>query len=442
MSDLLKGRTPGSIGAKLSHHTAPRPSLRVNVAWTLVGNLGYALCQWGMLVVLAKLSNPETVGKYALALSIAAPVMMLANLDLRAVQATDTREDYPFTAYLGLRLITTTSALTVIGFILLMTDHDRETVLVIVFVGLAKAAEALSDAYYGMMQQHEQMNFIARSMLIRGGVSLAAMAIAIAVTGSIVAGSAALFACWVANLILFDVRHGRNYLRLISVPSFSWRLDPAMLVSLCWLAFPLGIVQLLISLNTNVPRYFINANMGDRELGIYAAIGYLISGVSTGVVAICNASSPRLARQFQENDFAAFRTLLLKLILLFAGIGAVGAIGALLIGRYALALIYTPDYAGSVDVLVLLSIGFGIMAVVSTLGFGLTAARSFRSQVPLVLIALITTAVLSAVLIPRFGLVGAAVSTVIASTLWLVGSVLALVRVMRSAALRVAEQSL
>lgn len=441
MTDSVKGGIPRGVATKRSRQTASRPSLRVNVAWTLVGNLGYALCQWAMLVVIAKLSTPETVGKYALALSIAAPVMMLATLNLRAVQATDTREDYPFTGYLSLRLLTTIAALIVIGGILLVTDHDRSTVMVIAFVGLAKAMESLSDAYYGMMQQHEQMNIIARSMLIRGVVSLVAMAIAIVITGSIVVGTAALFASWLAVLILFDIRHGRAYLGSISVPSFTWRLDRSMLVSLAWLALPLGIVQLLISLNTNIPRYFIGASMGERELGIYAAIAYLISGVSTGVVAVCNAASPRLARQFQEHDFAAFRTLLLKLILLFSGIGALGAIGALVIGRFALTLVYTSEYAGSVDVLVILSIGFGVSAVVSVLGFGLTATRSFRSQVPLVGVALITTVVMCALLIPRYGLVGTSLASVLGLTIWLVGSALTLTRVVRSAALRMAEQS-
>ncbi|MCJ7504674.1 MAG: lipopolysaccharide biosynthesis protein, partial [Acidobacteriia bacterium] len=85
-------------------------SLRQNFAWTVLGNVVYAACQWGMLVALAKLGSPSLVGQFALGLALCAPVMMLANLQLRAVQATDARNEYRFGDYLALRLATTAQA--------------------------------------------------------------------------------------------------------------------------------------------------------------------------------------------------------------------------------------------------------------------------------------------------------------------------------------------
>ena len=61
------------------------PSLRHNFLWTLSGNLVYATCLWGMLVVLTKLGSPGVVGRFSLAAAVATPVFMFANLQLRAV---------------------------------------------------------------------------------------------------------------------------------------------------------------------------------------------------------------------------------------------------------------------------------------------------------------------------------------------------------------------
>src|ERR1700674_4553211 len=83
------------------------PPLRVSFSWTLAGNVIYALCQFGMLSALAKLGNASIVGQYALALAIAAPVFMLTNLQLRAVQATDSRHEYGFADYFTLRTVST-----------------------------------------------------------------------------------------------------------------------------------------------------------------------------------------------------------------------------------------------------------------------------------------------------------------------------------------------
>src|SRR5436190_1143591 len=80
-------------------------SLRSNFLWAIVGNVAYAACQWGMLVVLAKMGSAEMVGQFALALAISTPILMFTNLQLRGVQATDARGDYSFRDYLGLRLL-------------------------------------------------------------------------------------------------------------------------------------------------------------------------------------------------------------------------------------------------------------------------------------------------------------------------------------------------
>src|SRR6476660_1556484 len=85
---------------------APRRalSLRSNFSWTFAGNVVYAACQWGMLSALAKLGNPELVGQFALALAVTSPVFMLANLQLRGVQATDAQSQYTFADYLRVRV--------------------------------------------------------------------------------------------------------------------------------------------------------------------------------------------------------------------------------------------------------------------------------------------------------------------------------------------------
>src|SRR5690349_21224091 len=100
-------KLPAAQEAAGPHHSqrvASRLSLRTNFIWTFLGNVVYAGCQWGMLVVLAKLGSPEIVGQFALALAVTAPVFMFTNLQTRGVQATDARKEYAFGDYLALRL--------------------------------------------------------------------------------------------------------------------------------------------------------------------------------------------------------------------------------------------------------------------------------------------------------------------------------------------------
>ena len=145
--------------------TVSAPPLRVSFSWTLTGNLTYALCQFVMLSVLAKLGNASIVGQYALALAIAAPVFMLTNLQLRAVQATDARHEYAFADYFTLRTISTLLGLLLIVGIAGVARYDLATKALIILVGGAKAVETIGDVIAGHLQKFERLDKVARALM-------------------------------------------------------------------------------------------------------------------------------------------------------------------------------------------------------------------------------------------------------------------------------------
>ncbi len=399
-------------------------SLRANFSWTFVGNLIYAGCQGGMLVVLAKLGSTEMVGQFALGLAITAPIVMFANLQLRAVQATDARQQYRFGDYFGLRLITTALALLAIVAIAPLLSRSRwDTVLVVLAVGLAKSFESISDVFYGLLQQHERMDRIAKSMMIKGVLSLAALSVVTYLTRSVLDGTLALAATWGLILCCYDIPNGALILSPSPEPEVSavrprWALRT--LSGLAWLTLPLGVVMMLTSLNSSIPRYFIVQRLGNGPLGIFAAVAYLQTVGTTIVGALGQSASPRLARYYASRDVASFRTLLYKLMGIGALLGLGGVAVALVAGRHILTLIYKAQYAEQ-DVLVWLMVGAAISYIGSFLGYGMVAARCFRIQLPLSALATGVTALACALLIPPYGLRGAAVALLISAVVQLAG---------------------
>lgn len=416
-----------------------RLSLRANFSWTIAGNVVYAGCQWGMLVVLAKLGPPEMVGQLALGLAITAPVIMFANLELRAIQATDARHEYRFGDYLGLRLITMALALLIITGIVLGAEFRRETALVILFVGLAKIVESISDAFYGLLQQHERMDRIARSMMIKGLLSLIALSLGVYLTGNLVWGAVGLGMAWLLILLGYDLRSGVLVLKLTQMPESQNGLrggvyplwDMQVLGRLVWLALPLGLVMLLISLNDNIPRYFINSYLEERELGIFAAIAYLQRVGITVVNALGQAAAPRLAKCYAVGNGAEFNTLLLKLIGIAVLLGGMGILVALAVGQELLTLLYRPEYAQR-DLFVWLMGVASITYVASLLGYGMTAVRYFQAQVPLFAFVTGITSLACMGLTPLYGLRGVALALFIAAVVQVVGSLAVVVHAIKA----------
>ncbi|GAA6615055.1 oligosaccharide flippase family protein [Scytonema sp. NUACC26] len=388
----------------MQHH---KPlTLSRNFSWTFAGNLVYAGCQWCILVALAKLGTPEMVGQFTLGLAVTAPILLFANLQLRAVQVTDAKHQYLFSDYLGLRLVTTALALVVVVLVTLIAGYRWETSIIILVIGLAKGLESFSDAIYGLVQQHERMDYIAISLMLRGSLSLILLSAGVYLGGSVMWGALGLAVGWAVVLVFYDIRNAVLILNNSIALQPRWRLKT--LLQLIWLALPLGFVMMLISLNTNIPRYIIEQYLGERELGVFAAMAYLTVVGGMVVNALGESASARLAKYYADDNSAAFWKLLLKLVAIGFLLGMSGVLVAVVMGREILTLLYQPEYALQANVFVWLMVAAGIGYVGSFLGSGVTATRQF-DQFPIpFLIATIMTAGFSWLLIPRYFLVGAA----------------------------------
>ncbi len=412
---LKKNARPASVDTRLS--------LRANFLWTFFGRLVYVGCQWGMLAVLTKMGSPEMVGLFSLGLAITTPIVVLSMLQLRAVQATDAVRQYEFGHYLALRIATSFLALLVIAALACTASYQREVALTIIAIGIFKIIESISDVYYGFMQQRDRMDRIALALMMKGPLSLLGLATGVYLTGKVIWGIIALTAFSVLVLRLYD---RNSALRLLggSSRAIQARWDWQQLYQLARLAFPLGIVMMLISLNTNIPRYFVEKFLGLRDLGYFAALVYPQAAGVMIVGALGQAASPRLARYFSAGQRRAFFQLLGKIVAVGVVLGITAVLAAMFFGREILTLLYKAEYAKYQPVFVWLMLAAGLSFVASFFGYGLTAARYFRAQVPLFASSALLTALGCGILIPRMGLIGAAAALAIAALFNIVGSVL------------------
>ena len=401
-------------------------SLRVNFTWTFAGNITYAATQWGMLVVLAKLGTPEMVGQFALGLAITAPIIMFTNLSLRAVQSTDAKDLHQFGDYFALRIITTIGAILATIVVVWIVGYVGEAGWIILAIAIAKAVESLSDVFYGFFQKHEQMDYIARSMIIKGMLSLVALAIGVYVSGSVFGGVLGLIIVWTLVFVLYDIRNGRRLMGTIAtgdllsqVAKLRPNFDLQMMRRLAWLALPLGLAATMVSLRTTIPRYFIERHGGQYELGIFAVMAYFMVAGTTIANALGQATSPRLAQHYAAVRVSNFRNLLIGLILFGILLGVGGLLVVYLAGPFILTLLYQPEYAAHSDVLVWLAFGTALSYVATFLGFGMTATRNFRIQPVIIGTTTLLTLILSMLLIPNYGMVGAAWALAIAAGLTL-----------------------
>jgi len=403
------------------------PSLRANFAWTFAGNVLYGACQWGMLSVLAKLGNASIVGQFTLGLAVSAPVFMFTNLQLRAVQATDVNVEHGFAKYFTLRLLATLLGLMVIVALLPFAGASSAVCVVILLVSVSKCVECMSDVTAGLLQREEQLKRVAISLMMRGIASVLVFSLTFAYFRNLALSVAAMSGVWLAVLLFYDVRNVRA---LIGRQDPFFRFDRRELRRLAMLGLPLGWVATFATLSVNIPRYFLQHYLGLADQGIYASLAYLVVAINLVVAALSVSVTTRLARLFADGDHRQFVRLLTKLSMLGVSIAAAGVPLTFLVGRPLLTLLYRREYADHVGLLALLIGIAGLSTIGSFLFCGACAARSFRIQVPVYFVAMLIGAVGSAILVPRYGMIGAGIAlllsaiAIVAGGLWVMHRVL------------------
>jgi O-antigen/teichoic acid export membrane protein len=374
-----------------------------------------------LLSLAAKLGGAETLGEYALAVAVVTPVVMLAHLNLRAVLATDIERRHPLGDYLAARLAASGLGLAAIGVLALFSSYSGATAAAIVLTGVGQSAETISDAYYGAMQRREEMRGIARSMMARAALSVAAFGAVLYAGGGLVWALAALAAARCAVLLLYDRPAGSagECLTGAGAPA-AWEIVRT--------ALPLGVVLMLVSLNTNLPRYAIERVLGVRELGAFAAVASFVTVGSTLVNALGQAATPRLAGHFSRGERAPFLRLTLKLAGVVLALGAAGVLTASLFGAFLLRILYRPEFAAHAGLLNAV-MGVSILAYLAiALGYVLTSVREFKLQVPLFCCAALGCGTASWLLVPRFGLAGAVMALAVAPAVQIAGGAALLAR--------------
>jgi O-antigen/teichoic acid export membrane protein len=383
------------------------------MSWSVLGQTVSALSQWGILVVLVKHLDAESVGQFAIALSVAAPIYAFANLQLSGLLASDQTREYSPAAYLTLRFISSLAAYLVLIVLLIAGVFGSELDEVLLLVGLLKLCEAVSDLMFGFLQQRERTDKVGLLLVIRSVVGLPIVWATVAYTRQVHVVLAALLVAQILLTSCVDLKILRRYAHDVFefVSIRAWRASLSSSRHLMVVALPMGIVVGLNMLNFNIPRYWLAYHQGTAAVGVYAALSYITTAGNMVIGSMGQAAVPRLSRYYQS-DRRKFRQLLMRVALPAILAGAAGIGIAAQAGAPLLQILYSSSFSAYTTTFVWVMVASAILYIVSITGCCLSAVRLYRAQAWITAASTVSTAVACHYLIPLYGLTGAALAMV------------------------------
>ncbi|MGK5443202.1 lipopolysaccharide biosynthesis protein [Micromonospora sp. URMC 105] len=399
---------PPAAGGTPRRHAA-------DVAWSLAGLAAATLAQWGLILVLARIGSPVMVGQYALGLAVSAPVVLICGLGLHTVLVTDMADRFVPAEYLRARLTGVGAALLVIGLLAAVAGTAGATVVFLVAV--AKALDGVGEIFFAVLQRGGRVRVVGRAMTVNGTITLAAAVGLLLATGDLrlaVLGS-------VLGSLVGSVGYPLRTVRRLRARG---KLPPARpaprrdraaprLWRLAVTALPVGLASGLASFSVNVPRYVVEHRLGAAALGVFAALSYVLLAANMLFSAMYQVLLPRMSAMLSRGERRTLVRLVARLVAGALLLGAAGVLAAAVGGRRVLGALYGPAYAESADALIVFAVAVCASGALFAINTALLAVRRFTHQLVAGVVTVLVAGGVSVLLVPRLGLVGAALTVVV-----------------------------
>jgi O-antigen/teichoic acid export membrane protein len=199
-----------------------------------------------------------------------------------------------------------------------------------------------------------------------------------------------------------------------------------------WLrvAAPLLAVNALLAVQERTDVLVVGSLLGPSQAGIYGAASRIASLVAFGLVAVNAWAAPLIADLHARGD----RVELQRLVRFAArGIFAVtfpACVGLVLFGRQVLAA-FGPDFVDAHVALLVLAASQLVNASTGPVGFLMTMTGRQAAAARILAVHSVLVVVLSFVLVPRYGIVGAALASGVTRASWNVVMAISVWRTMR-----------
>ncbi|KOA21111.1 polysaccharide biosynthesis protein [Clostridium homopropionicum DSM 5847] len=176
---------------------------------------------------------------------------------------------------------------------------------------------------------------------------------------------------------------------------------------------PFLISGLLSMINMNLDTIIIGFTRSEYELGIYSSAYKIIYFLINLIAVIYVPFFPLLIEYFNNKDISKLQNIVNNICKVVMLLGFPITIGGILLSKDIIILLFSDKYAEAYLPFIILLIYIFILFMRETYGYSLNAWNMERKYLKSVVISSLANLILNIIFIPKFGIVAAAVTTVI-----------------------------
>lgn len=344
-----------------------------NIIWNTVGTIINSFASLIYLIVVTRINGIDTSGIFSFCFSFSLVLYTAANLGGRIFEISD-KNQFDDNYYLTLKIFTCiVSIFAALAFGIVMKYGAMKIFLILIFM-LVRSVEAFSDTFYAIFQKNDRLDYVGFSYFLKNIFSFVIFLIIDLITENVILSTVALLLTTIIVYLFYDYRHTLRF-RKIKI-SFDYK----KIYSLFKNILPFMLFNLLTMVIANIPRIIVDLYYTDVELGYFGILIMIPTVIILLGQLIIQPYINQLTDDFYAKQYKKITVSVKKIMILISSVSLLCAIGAFVLGPWAIQLLYNvsfENYRASIVVLVISGMFNCYASMISTV---LTVIRKTRIQ--------------------------------------------------------------
>lgn len=378
--------------------------------WYAASDILLAMQMPVTMAVATRTNGEADAGIFSLAIAEANLMYFLGQYGLRRYQSSDIHEDFKFSEYHAMRLITCTlmtlGCLAYCIFGVAFREYSSRKFLIIFLICLIKVIMAYEDVLHGHLQQKGRLDIAGKAATIRFATETLIYTTGLILTGNMLLTVAI---CLVVSFFLMKVTSydaTKDYCDSMR-PAIS--KDKFRLLTIE--GFPLFMGMFLNMYIGNAPKYAIDAYLNDEVQAVFNMVfmpTYVVQMVTQVLFNPTLTAYAELWQAHSREKFKGFLRMTGKMCLAIFGLAVLAMVIAATIGIPVLSMLFGTDLTDYKMELCVIMMAGGALGYSIYLNMVLAVIRAQRPLIYCYGIVAVLAKLLSGIFVKNYGVMGAA----------------------------------
>lgn len=392
-----------------------RNSESKNFAWNTIGLTFYSFVSLALLIIVKRINGIDTAGIFTYAFSLSTLFFYVALYYSRVYQIANYDGNKNFNQFVSMRILTCIASLIIIVIFSIISGFSFEKIAIIALLMLFRIIDALSDTFYGYLQERGNLYRSGISYTLKSLIGFFAFTIIDYITKNLYLSIMTLVLVNAILLIFYDYR---NYKIISSNTKLKFDFSNNKLI--LKEAFPIFIFSFLSIYLANSQKYVLTYYAKESLQTIFGIIIMPATVLSLIGNYLIIPFVDKLNKCYKEKDIDRFYSISYKILLILFGTGIIGTIAAYFLGIPVLNLIYDVKIDKYLGLLVLIIVASTMVAMSMIISNLLIILKKNSIQLKMYVVISILATILNVVLIKKFSIDGAVFSYMIVYLIMLI----------------------